>query len=94
MFVYYVYALLEETRKGHWIPGTEVIDGCRKPCGGWELNDSPLEEHPVLLTAELQPPILFFFNTKGIIYKIIEKQGFIKSKKENFSFEKLSTMRE
>jgi hypothetical protein len=52
MFVHYVYALLEEARKGHWIPGTEVTDGCRKPCGGWELNHSPLEEHPVLLTAE------------------------------------------
>lgn len=37
--------------------------------------------------------ILFFLNTKGMIYKISKKQGFIKSKK-NFSFEQLSTMRE
>jgi hypothetical protein len=32
-------------------------DGCEPPCGCWELNSGPLEEKPVLLTAEpfLQP---------------------------------------
>ena len=32
---------------------TEVTDGCDPPCGCWELNPDPLEEQPVLLTAEL-----------------------------------------
>ena len=30
-----------------------IVDGCEPPCGGWELNSRPLEEQPVLLTAEL-----------------------------------------
>lgn len=31
---------------------------CQSPCRYWELNPSPLEEQPILLTAEpsLQPP--------------------------------------
>jgi hypothetical protein len=34
-----------------------ITDGCEPPCGCWELNSGPLEEQPVLLTAEpsLQP---------------------------------------
>ena len=38
-------------------PGTGVMDGCKPPCGCWELNLDPLEEQPVLLTTEisLQP---------------------------------------
>ena len=28
------------------------IDGYEPPCGCWELNPGPLEEQPVLLTAE------------------------------------------
>jgi hypothetical protein len=34
-----------------------ITDGCKLPCGCWELNSGPLEEQPVLLTAEptLQP---------------------------------------
>ena len=34
-----------------------IIDGCEPPCGCWELNSGPLEEHSVLLTSEpsLQP---------------------------------------
>jgi hypothetical protein len=38
--------------------GTRAItDGCELPYGCWELNSGPLEEQPVLLTAEpsLQP---------------------------------------
>lgn len=30
-----------------------VTDGCEMPKGCWELDPGPLEEHPVLLTAEL-----------------------------------------
>ena len=38
------------------------IDGSEPPCGCWELNSGPLEEQPVLLTAEpsLQPKDLFY----------------------------------
>ena len=38
-------------RKGRQIP----LDGHEPPCGCWELNSGPLEEHSVLLTAE--PPL-------------------------------------
>jgi hypothetical protein len=39
-----------------------IIDGCKPPCGCWELNSGPLEEQPVLLTAEpsLQPDYKVF----------------------------------
>lgn len=39
------------------------MDGCALPCGCWELNVSPLQEQPVLLTSEeasLQSCILFW----------------------------------
>jgi hypothetical protein len=29
-----------------------ITDGCEPPCGCWDLNSEPLEEQPVLLTAE------------------------------------------
>jgi hypothetical protein len=34
-----------------------ITDGCEPPCGCWESNLGPLEEHPVLLVSEpsLQP---------------------------------------
>jgi hypothetical protein len=34
-----------------------IADGCEPPCSCWKLNSGPLEEQPVLLTAEpsLQP---------------------------------------
>jgi hypothetical protein len=40
-----------------------IVDGCEPPYGCWELNSGPLEELPVLLTAEpsLQPQKVFFF---------------------------------
>ena len=39
-----------------------ITDCCEPPCGCWELNSEPLEEPPVLLTAEpsLQPCLLVF----------------------------------
>jgi len=33
-------------------PEAGVTDGYELPCGCWELNLGPLEEQPVLLTAE------------------------------------------
>jgi hypothetical protein len=40
-----------------------IRDGCKPPCGCWELNSGPLEEQSVLLTAEsfLQSPKVFFY---------------------------------
>lgn len=32
-------------QRGHRFPGTRVTDGCEPPCGCWELNPDPLEEH-------------------------------------------------
>ena len=51
-----------------------TIEGCEPP-DGWELNSGPLEEEPMLLTAEpsLPAPIHVFINMyiwgimKGII---------------------------
>ena len=45
-------------RRGRQIPGTGVTDSCELPCGCWELNPGPLEEQPVLLTAEPSPQLL------------------------------------
>jgi hypothetical protein len=33
-------------------PGPGVTDSCELLCGLWELNPGPLEEQPVVLTAE------------------------------------------
>jgi hypothetical protein len=41
--------------------GTGVPDSCELPCGFWELNLDPLEEQPVLLTAEPSLQLLLFF---------------------------------
>ena len=48
--------------KGIRSPGTGVTDTCVLLCGYWELNPGPLEDQPVLLTAEpsLQPLFTHF----------------------------------
>jgi hypothetical protein len=51
-------------------PITGATESCELPFGCWELNPGPLEEPPVLLTAEssLQPllmPCLAFPTMKG-----------------------------
>jgi hypothetical protein len=33
-------------------PGTKVTDGCELPGGCWQSNPGPLQEQPVLVTAE------------------------------------------
>ena len=45
-------------------PGTGIIDSYELPCGCWELKLGPLEEKPVLFTAEpsLQLPKMIFLN--------------------------------
>ena len=44
-----------------------IIDGCEPSCGCWELNSGPLEEQPVLLTAEpsLSPQPEGFLNVSS-----------------------------
>jgi hypothetical protein len=42
LFYVYEYAVSRHTRRGHHIP---ITDGCEPPCGCWELNSGPLEEH-------------------------------------------------
>lgn len=49
----YVYVLciclvLEEARRRHQIPGTEVSHGCGLPCGCWELSMGLLQEQQVI----------------------------------------------
>lgn len=52
-----VCAVPTEARRGHWTPGTGVIDGCKAPFGCWDSKLSPVEEQPTLLTSKssLQP---------------------------------------
>lgn len=33
-----------EARRGHWIPGARVMDGCEPLYGCWKLNFGPLQE--------------------------------------------------
>jgi hypothetical protein len=52
MYLFNVYeysvAVFKHTRRGH-----PITDVCELPCGCWELNSGPLEEHSVFLTADL-----------------------------------------
>ena len=47
-YVYECFGCLvsEEGKESNWYSGTRVTDGCESPCSYWELNLSPLEEHP------------------------------------------------
>ena len=49
--------VVQRAEEGIRCPRTEVADGCELPCWCQELNPSPLQEQPVLLTTEpsLQP---------------------------------------
>jgi hypothetical protein len=54
LFYVYEHSLYSDTPEEGLDP---ITVGCEPPCGCWELNSGPLEEHSVLLTAErsLQP---------------------------------------
>ena len=54
--VFRLHVYLCESVRG---PGTGSIDSCELPCGRGELNPVPLEEQPVLRTAEPSPPPKF-----------------------------------
>lgn len=47
-----------ECRRGHWIPGNGVIDGCELPCENWELILNPLQQQPVRLNTKPTFPAL------------------------------------
>ena len=51
-----------EARRGHWNHVIGVPGGCEPLYRHWELNSGPLEEQPVLITAEtsLQPLLRVF----------------------------------
>lgn len=54
MSVYRVHnAVPKESRRGHQIPGTGVMDVYEVPCGCSKPNHSPLREQPLLLTTDL-----------------------------------------
>lgn len=58
-----------EARKGHHSPGTGVKEGCKPPCGYWELNLCTLKEQPVVLTTKpLLDPSLHFFKCYLFMY--------------------------
>jgi hypothetical protein len=65
--IYYMHAWCPwRSEEGVRCPGTEIIiDGCKLPCGCWELNLGPLS--PVLLASEpfLQP--LFLMGKKSFM---------------------------
>lgn len=48
IFCFMVFSLCEGVRS----LGTGVTDRCEPPCGCWDLNLHPREEHPVFFTAE------------------------------------------
>lgn len=54
------------------LPGPGVLDGL-SPCGNWEPNLDPLEEHQVLLTTKssLHPQISHFCFETGFLFVIL-----------------------
>ena len=58
--VHWCFILMHFCVSVSYFPEIGVTDGCELPCGCWELNLSPLEEQPVLLTTKspLQPPVI------------------------------------
>lgn len=71
--------------EGVWCLGTGVINDCKLPCEGWELNPSTLKEESMLLTAKpfLQSLIwiLLMEMTRFVKPKRIQKEIFSDSLK-------------
>ncbi|EDL23115.1 mCG145372, partial [Mus musculus] len=71
-FLSFIYLIYEYTvvvfRMSPKRASDPITDGCEPPCGCWELNSGPLEEQPVLLTAEpsLQLPYFVFRNRVSV----------------------------
>jgi hypothetical protein len=43
-----------------------ITDGSEPPCGCWDLNSGPLEEHSVFLTPEPSLQLIIYF--KGMVW--------------------------
>jgi hypothetical protein len=52
MYLFYVYECMSLSSDTPEEGIGSVTDGCEPPYSCWELNSGPLEEQPVLLTAE------------------------------------------
>jgi hypothetical protein len=63
LFIYLIYECSAAYTTTCQKKATDALtDGREPPCGCWELNSSPLEEQPVLLTSEpSHQPIFIFF---------------------------------
>jgi hypothetical protein len=73
LFVYYVYTILPAyTPTDQKRTPDLIIEGYEQPRDRWELNSGPLEEQPVLSTAEpsLQPICNIFYLTEIIIFRV------------------------
>ena len=55
-------------------PGARVTNRCELPHGCWELNCVPLEEQPMLLTAESPAPGHLMFDKESINTHQIKSQ--------------------
>jgi hypothetical protein len=78
--IYWVYCCCLQTHKKRALDS--ITDGCKPPCGCWELNSGPLEEQSVLLTAEpsLQP---FYWLLKIYLFHVYECSVFIHTRRGN-----------
>lgn len=73
LFIWVPHACLAPAgaRRGHWVPGTIITDGCEPPYGPWKLNLGPLPEQQVLRALEpsIFPPPLF------LLFEVVSKQN-------------------
>jgi hypothetical protein len=68
IFNYFMYTAAMHQKRA----SDPIKDGCKPPCGCWELNSGPLEDQSVILTAEPffpAPPILFLSKAFQVIMR-------------------------
>lgn len=76
-YLHYICAVLVGARRGRWISGTGVTDGCKPTCGCRKLISGPLPEQQVIFTSELplRPPellsVIYF-----LIHQVSERKPF------------------
>ena len=71
LFIYFMYVNILLCLQTHQKRVSDPItDGWEPPCGCWELNSGPLEEQPMLLTAEpsLQTGLEFLLTFKRVFF--------------------------
>lgn len=63
MYVYHVHDGAVEAREGTGSIGTGIMNGCKLPCGCWELNTGPLPDQSALnFGAICLAPVDYFLN--------------------------------